>query len=63
MQTQENLFVDDSSIVPVRFRAKGFEPGAKVEFSVKLNGKEVLAKTIDLKEGDDIREMLSFVPT
>ena len=63
VQAQENLFVDDSSIVPVRFRAKGFEPGAKVEFSVKLNGREVLAKSIDLKEGDDIREILSFVPT
>lgn len=62
VQTQENLFVDDSSIIPVRFRAKGFEPGAKVEFSVKLNGKEVLNKTIDLKEGDDIRELLNFVP-
>ena len=63
VQAQENLFVDDSSIIPVRFRAKGFEPGAKVEFTVKLNGKDVLSKTIDLKEGDDIREMLSFVPT
>ncbi len=63
VQTQENLFVDDSSVIPVRFRAKGFEPGAKVEFTVKLNGREVLAKSIDLKEGDDIREMLSFVPT
>ncbi len=63
VQAQENLFVDDSSIIPVRFRAKGFEPGAKVDFNLKLNGKDVLSKTIDLKEGDDIREMLSFVPT
>ena len=63
VQAQENLFVDDSSIIPVRFRANGFEPGAKVDFNLKLNGKDVLSKTIDLKEGDDIREMLSFVPT
>ena len=62
VQTQENLFVDDSSMIPVRFRAKGFEAGAKVEFNVKLNGKEVISKSIDLKEGDDIRETLSFVP-
>ena len=58
---QDTLFVEDNASVPVRYRAKGFKDG-KVEFKVTLDGREVVSKTIDVKEGDDLREMLSFVP-
>jgi uncharacterized membrane protein len=58
---QDTLFVEDNAAVPVRYRSKGF-PGGKVEFSVTLNGKEVVNKTVEAKDGDDLRELLSFVP-
>src|SRR5205085_43127 len=34
----------------------------KVDLALKLNGEEVARKTVDLKEGEDLREVLSFVP-
>jgi len=58
---QDTLFVEDNASVPVRYRAKGFA-GGKVEFTVTLNGKEVVKKSTDVKDGDDLRELLSFVP-
>ena len=57
----ETLFVDDTVSVPVRYLVRGFKEG-KVELVVKLNGQEVARKTVDLKEGDDLKEVLSFVP-
>jgi uncharacterized membrane protein len=57
----ETLFVDDTVSVPVRYRLKGYKDG-KVDLSLKLNGQEVARKTVDVKEGDDLKEVLSFVP-
>ncbi|CAN5465893.1 VWA domain-containing protein [soil metagenome] len=57
----ETLFVDDTVSIPVRYRVRGAKEG-KVVITTKLNGKEVATKTVDLKEGDDLREVLSFVP-
>ncbi len=57
----ETLFVDDTIPVPVRYRAKGF-PDGQAEIVVTLGGKEVAKKTVDLKDGDDLKEMLTFVP-
>ena len=59
--TPDSLFVDDTVSVPVRYRVKGFKEG-KVEILVRLNGNEVARKIVDVKEGDDLRELLSFVP-
>ena len=59
--TPDSLFVDDTVSIPVRYRSKGFKEG-KVEILVKLNGTEVARKIVDAKEGDDLREVLSFVP-
>jgi uncharacterized membrane protein len=61
VQVQETLFVDDVAAVPVRYRVRGISEG-KVDFIVKLNGEEVASKTIDVKEGDDLRELLTFTP-
>jgi uncharacterized membrane protein len=57
----ETLFVEDTVSVGVRYRVKGFKD-AKVEIITKLNGQEVARKVVDAKEGDDLREVLSFVP-
>jgi hypothetical protein len=57
----ETLFVDDTVSVPVRYRVHGFKDG-KVELVTKLNGNEVARKVVDLAEGDNLKEVLSFVP-
>ncbi|QEL18212.1 hypothetical protein [Limnoglobus roseus] len=57
----ETLFADDTVSVPVRYRLKGFQ-GGTVEMVMKLNGQEVARKTVDAKEGEDLKEVLSFVP-
>ncbi len=57
----ETLFVDDTVSVPVRYRVRGFKDG-KAEIIVKLNGREVARKIIDLNDGDEGREVLPFVP-
>ena len=58
----ETLFVDDTVSVPVRYRVQGFKNG-KVELVLKLNDNEVARKVVDLAEGNDLKEVLSFVPT
>ncbi len=67
---QDTLFVDDNAVIPIRYRAKGFKDG-KVEFAAKLDGKDVAlfdpatGKPVDpesVKEGDDIRRLLTFEP-
>lgn len=57
----ETLFVDDTVAVPVRYRVRGYKEGS-VEITIKLNGSEVARKTVPLTEGEDLRELLSFVP-
>jgi uncharacterized membrane protein len=58
---QDTLFVEDNAAVPVRYKVKGLKE-VKVDFEVTLNGKVVVKKSVLAKEGDDLREMLSFVP-
>jgi hypothetical protein len=57
----ETLFVDDTVSVPVRYQVRGFKEGT-VEIVMKLGGQEVARKTVEVREGDDLREVLSFVP-
>lgn len=57
----ETLFVDDTVSVPVRYRVRGYKDG-KVDLALKLNGQEVARKTVDLREGEDLRDVLQFVP-
>lgn len=59
----ETLFVDDLVAVPVRYRVKGVSEG-KAEIVLKYGDREVARKQIDpVREGDDLREVLTFVPT
>lgn len=59
----DTLFVDDMVSVPVRYRVKGVADG-KAEIVLKYGDREVARKLIDpVREGDDLREILSFSPT
>jgi hypothetical protein len=58
----ETLFVEDTVSVPVRYRAAGHR-AARGEVVLTLGGREVARQAFDLREGDDLVETLSFVPT
>lgn len=59
----EVLFVDDTVSVPVRYRVVGV-PNGRAEIVLKLGDREVARKAVDpVKDGDDLREVLRFVPT
>lgn len=61
----ESVFLDDTVVVPVRYSVKGIAEGSgKVDIVVKFGDREVAAKRdIPVRNGDDLREILSFVPT
>ncbi|MCZ2340502.1 MAG: hypothetical protein LC104_01740 [Bacteroidales bacterium] len=56
------LFVEDTAAIPIRYRVRGFTEG-QVILTAKLNGIEVARKKVPVREGEDLRETLSFVPT
>jgi hypothetical protein len=59
----ESVFLDDTVAVPVRYSVKGVTEGT-VDIVVKFGDREVAAKrNIAVQEGDDLREVLTFVPT
>lgn len=59
----ESVFLDDTVSIPVRYAVKDITEG-KVDIVVKFGDREVAAKrNIPVKEGDDLRERLTFVPT
>ena len=60
----ESVFVDDIVSVPVRYAVKGVPEGGKVDIVVKFGDREVARKAgIPVREGEDLREVLTFVPT
>jgi hypothetical protein len=59
----DTLFVDDLVSIPVRYRVKGVTDG-RAEIVLRYGDREVARKLIDpVRAGDDLREVLSFVPT
>ncbi len=59
----ESVFLDDIVSIPVRYAVKAVADG-KVDIVVKFGDREVAAKRgIPVREGDDIREVLTFTPT
>ncbi|MBY0460918.1 MAG: hypothetical protein K2V38_26660, partial [Gemmataceae bacterium] len=59
----ESVFLDDSVTIPVRYAVRGIGQG-KVDIVAKFGDREVAAKRgLPVREGDDLRETLSFVPT
>lgn len=65
----ESVFLDDTVVIPVRYAVNGLPPNAdggvdgKVEIVVKYGDREVARKEIAVRNGDDLREVLSFTPT
>jgi hypothetical protein len=59
----DTLFVDDLVAVPVRYRVSGVTDG-KAEIVLKYGEREVARKEINpVRNGDDLREVLTFAPT
>ncbi len=59
----ESMFLDDTVAIPVRYAVKGITNG-KVDIVAKFGDREIAAKrNIPVREGDDIREVLTFIPT
>jgi hypothetical protein len=58
----DTLFVEDLVAVPVRYRIKGVTEG-KVVIALKYGDRIVAEKELPVREGDDLREVLTFVPT
>ena len=59
----ESAFLDDAVSIPVRYAVRGVTEGA-VSIVVKFGDRVVAEKKdIPVREGDDLKEVLSFVPT
>ena len=61
----ENVFLEDAVSIPVRYAVRGVAEG-KVDITLKFGDREVpeAAKlNIPVREGDNLRETLTFVPT
>lgn len=59
---RDTLIVKDTVRVTFRWTCQGIKSG-RIELTVKLAGNKVASKQIDVKEGDEITETLTFVPT
>ncbi len=57
----EMIFAEDSVSIPVHWRSHGIKQGTAV-LSVLLGGKVVAEKEVPVREGDDLREELTFTP-
>ena len=56
----DTLFVDDTVLIPLRWRAQGFKKGT-AEITLMLGGKVVAMKRMNLQTGEDLRDVLAFV--
>lgn len=60
----ESVFVDDLVAVPVRYAIRGLPEGGTVDIVVRLGDREVAARRgLPARQGDDLREVLTFTPT
>ena len=57
----DTIFFDDPVQAEVRWRCKGLKTG-EAEITLRLDNQVVAHKSVALREGDDLRETLSFVP-
>jgi hypothetical protein len=57
----DTLFYEDTVSVPVRWRSQGFKQGS-VEITLALGGQVVAQREVPVRDGDDVREELTFVP-
>ena len=61
VKVPKTVFFDDTVTVPVRWRARGFTEGG-AEIVVTLGDRVVARKDVAVREGEDFRDVLSFVP-
>lgn len=66
----DTLFVDDTVAVPIRYRVKGIKKGtAVVTLKLRSGGDKTTDVEVarsqpkEIEEGDDLRELIGFVPT
>ena len=57
----DTLFYDDTLVVPVRWRSQGLKKGT-VEATLTLGGQVVAHREMPVREGQDLREELTFTP-
>jgi putative glutamine amidotransferase len=57
----ETIFAEDTVAVPVRWRSRGFTEGT-VTFTLMLAGQVVARREVPVREGDDLRQVLTFTP-
>jgi hypothetical protein len=58
----ETLFVNDLVAVPVRYRVRSV-PEGRVKIVLMFGDREVASKEVAARDGDDLKETLTFVPT
>lgn len=61
LSVPDALFYDDVVAVTVRWRCQGFKDGMAT-VAITLGGKTLASKRVAVREGDEFRESLSFVP-
>ncbi|HEV3203046.1 MAG TPA: hypothetical protein VGY77_01625 [Gemmataceae bacterium] len=59
--TPDTLFFEDTVSVPIRWRSQGLKEG-QVELTLTLGGKVVAHREVPLREEEEVREVLTFVP-
>jgi hypothetical protein len=59
--TPDTLFFEDTVSVPIRWRSQGLKEG-QVELTLSLGGKVVAQREVPLREEEEVREILTFVP-
>jgi hypothetical protein len=57
----EMIFLDDTVAIPFHYHVQGIKTGT-VKLSVMLGAKEVATREVPVKEGDEVREVLTFTP-
>jgi len=61
LSTPDTLFFEDSVSVPIRWRCHGLREG-KLEIAITVGGKLVAQREVPVREGEELREVLTFVP-
>ena len=57
----ETIFYEDAVAVLVRWRGQGFKQG-RAEITLTLGDQVVASREVEVREGDDLREVLTFTP-
>jgi hypothetical protein len=57
----DTIFYEDTLSVPLRWRVRGLRQGTAV-ITLKLGDKVVATREVPIKEGEDLREVLTFTP-